>query len=82
MLCLSEIQSPNALRTSNFRQVCGALLVSSWPVIEPQRHRFNSLIRLLGDFPSLGYVIAQSAQGPPFEIIVYDRNSSWQIGNM
>ena len=26
MLCLSEIQSPNALRTSIFRQVCGALL--------------------------------------------------------
>ena len=25
MLCLSEIQSPNALRTSIFRQVCGAL---------------------------------------------------------
>ena len=25
-LCLSEIQSPNALRTSIFRQVCGALL--------------------------------------------------------
>ena len=26
MVCLSEIQSPNALRTSIFRQVCGALL--------------------------------------------------------
>ena len=26
MLCLSEIQSPNALRTSIFKQVCGALL--------------------------------------------------------
>ena len=27
MLCLSEIQSPNALRASIFRQVCGALLL-------------------------------------------------------
>ena len=26
MLCLSEIQYPNALRASIFRQVCGALL--------------------------------------------------------
>ena len=26
MLCLSKIHSPNALRTSIFRQVCGALL--------------------------------------------------------
>ena len=28
MLCLCEIQSPNALRTSIFRQVCGALFES------------------------------------------------------
>ena len=30
MLCLSEIQSPNALRGSIFRQVCGALLLFSY----------------------------------------------------
>ena len=28
MLCLSEIQSPNALHASIFRQVCGTLLLS------------------------------------------------------
>ena len=31
MLCLSEIQSPNALRTSIFRQVCGALFQPQAP---------------------------------------------------
>ena len=29
MLCLSEIQSPNTLRTSIFRQVCGALFATT-----------------------------------------------------
>ena len=30
MLCLSEIQSPNALRAFIFRQLCGALLLFSY----------------------------------------------------
>ena len=34
MFCLSEIQSPNALRTSIFRMVCGALF-GSWRVPKP-----------------------------------------------
>ena len=32
-LCLSEIQSPNALRTSIFRQVCGALFVHCYAFV-------------------------------------------------
>ena len=46
MLCLSEIQSPNALRTSIFRQVCGALLRvnnNSEPVGEKQIPHLSSI---------------------------------------
>ena len=38
MVCLSEIQSPNALRTSIFRQVCGALF-KFMNNFNPRRHK-------------------------------------------